>query len=345
MTYAIIRFRTYRLKEYKNMAPTTINPKALRALRDRKKLTRQQLAEECSLQGSRVKISLRSITRYEKGETQPSPKKAECLAKALGTTVARLRTEPQDDAVSNAILRDLGYARVSALLSPDEALNYSVVAHHYGLPPAALIANAPWMYTLLAEMSLADRKQRLSAARTALAEAVAHLPGHLWHAYDGHYDFESAYGEEKDSIDNRDIFGKIILETERAGTVPFDPAETNPFVDFLSRKATEIGSSALNSEDCNIGNLDLPSWPIFKAWVDELTGNDWLATHAVKGRHVKLNAIPLELQGPEKCAERVAWLIDQIPADERARLEEERRAALEEDLFAVAEDLSAEEAQ
>jgi hypothetical protein len=72
----------------------------------------------------------------------------------------------------------------------------------------------------------------------------------------------------------------------------------------------------------NLGGL--PDWPVFAAWFEELTGEDWLAVEAIEKGHVKVSAIPPELMGPEKRTERVAWLIEQIPADERELLQQKR---------------------
>jgi transcriptional regulator with XRE-family HTH domain len=301
----------------------TIHPEALKAARKKTGLSQQALAERCSQPGSR-NISLKAIYRYEKGKSKPSRKKAQWLAGALGTTVEELSKEPEDDAASEAWLRDRGYVQIRPLLSPDVVQNYRRVMHAYGVLMTDLINAAPWMFTLLAEMGLADRKQRLADADTALGEAIDRLPAHLWHADVGSGYFQDVFKDEKASIDKRDIFGKTILETN-IGLEPFDPAETNPFVDFLRRTAEKIGSAEIKDEDCTIQSGNLPEWPVLDAWFDELTGGDWLARQAIEKRHVRLGAIPTELLGAEKRTERVAWLIDQIPANERERLDALRK--------------------
>jgi hypothetical protein len=184
------------------------------------------------------------------------------------------------------------------------------------------------MFTLIAEMSLADREKRLADANTAFGEAIDRLPDHLRHARSGSWNFEYALEDEKTSIGNRDIFGKKILETDSA-VDPFDPAETNPFIDFLRRVVSKVASEAIDAEACEISFGDvLPEWPVFEAWRNELVGDNWLATQAIENRYVRLDAIPPELLGAEKRSEREAWLIDQIPSDERERLVEEHSAAI-----------------
>jgi transcriptional regulator with XRE-family HTH domain len=305
----------------------TIHPEALRAARLKAGLSQQALAERCSRPGSR-NFSQKAIYRYEKGTSKPSRKKAQWLADGLGTTIEKLSTKPEDDAASEALLRDEGYAWIRALLSPDAIQNYRLVVHQYGVSVKDLIDAAPWMFTLLAEMSLAERQQHRADAATALGGAIDRLPAHLWHATVGEHDFENVFEDEKASIAKRDIFGKTVLETT-IDLEPFDPGETNPFVDFLRRTAEKIGSAEIKDEDCGISYGDLPRWPVFTAWFDELTGEDWLAQQAVKKEHVKLGGIPLELLGAEKRTERVAWLIDRIPADERKRFDALRKRSLQ----------------
>jgi transcriptional regulator with XRE-family HTH domain len=302
----------------------TIHPEALRAARLKAGLSQQALAERCSRPGSR-NFSQKAIYRYEKGTSKPSRKKAQWLADGLGTTIEKLSTKPEDDAATEASLRDQGYVWIRALLSPDVIGNYRLVVHHYGVSATDLIDAAPWMFTLLAEMSLAERKERRADAATALGEAIDRLPTHLCHGRVGAHDFENVFEDEKASIAKRDIFGKTVLETN-IDFAPFDPDEANPFVDFLRRTAKKISSAEIKDEDCTILSGDLPEWPVFTAWLDELTGKDWLASHAIQKRHVQLGAIPPELLGAEKRTERVAWLIARIPAEERERLVAEHDA-------------------
>jgi hypothetical protein len=196
-----------------------------------------------------------------------------------------------------------------------------------------LIDAAPWMLTLLAEKSLAERKQRLTVAETAFEEAMERLPDHLGHGNLARTDFENACGDEEASISERDIFGETILNSGAASFVepPFESLITNPFADFLRRTATEIGSNEINADHCEIPfGGDLPKWPVFTAWFDELTGEDWLAEHAIDKQYVKIGAIPPELLGTEKRTERVDWLIQQIPADERDRLIQDAARQLQE---------------
>jgi transcriptional regulator with XRE-family HTH domain len=307
----------------------TINPKALRAARKKQGLSQQTLADAISRQPGR-NISAKAIYRYEneKGESKPSRKRAQWLADALRTTVEKLCKDPEDDAGETS-LRNQGYIQIRPWLRPDVVRNCRLVGHHYGVSVTDLVEAAPWMFTLLAEMSLADRKQRLADAEVAFEEAMARLPSHLGHGELGRWNFDNAFEDEKTSIGKRDIFGKEVLKTD-SSVDPFDPAETNPFVDFLRRTASKIGSDEIDDDACEIWlSSDLPEWPVFAAWLDEVTGEDGLALHAIEKGHVKLGTIPPELLGAEKRTERVAWLVDQIPADERERLIELRDAPVE----------------
>jgi hypothetical protein len=87
---------------------------------------------------------------------------------------------------------------------------------------------------------------------------------------------ENVWEHEKDSIDRRDIFA------DWEDFEPDHPDAANPFVDFLCRSAEKVSSADINHEDCMlIPAFNLPRWPVFKAWFDELAGNDWLAEQAI----------------------------------------------------------------
>jgi len=103
------------------------------------------------------------------------------------------------------------------------------------------------MFTLLAEMSLADRRRKLEAARSALNAAFQLVPEHLQHGRVGSGDFDHAGEDELGSLAARDIFRKKVLETYH-GADPFDPDTTNPFVEFLRNMAKDIGSEEIEAD-------------------------------------------------------------------------------------------------
>lgn len=301
-----------------------IIPKTLKALREKSRLSQQGLADRTTqIKGSSV--SKRTIARYESGEFAPEkvrPHTVESLAKALGVAPEALGKPVSE--TDSATLEEAGYRRVSVWLSKEVRQNYRWTTHHYDVSVQDLVNAAPWMFTLLAEKSLAERARRLKTFKEAFEGAMAVLPAHLAHGAAAYTDFEQAVGDEKTSLASRDLFGEKLLESKSVALDPFDPEETNPFVEFLNEMAAQIGSDAIRSKDLrHTGHM--PEWPLFEEWLDDLTGGDPWARFAVENVKGVLDAMPRHLKGVESTAERVQWLIDRISSEMRVR-EDERQA-------------------
>lgn len=306
-----------------------IIPETLKAMREKQGLSQQRLAEQAEqLKGASV--SKRTIARIENGEIRPERVRAhtlESLAKALEVKPEAL-CKPVSE-LSDDEWKKRGYIPLRVLIQDDVRQNYRLVLHHYDVELQDLIDAAPWMFTLLAEMSLADRRHRLAEWHDAFGQAMDHLPSHLQHACAAIGDVERACSDEEDSISHRDIFGAKILDTEDLGPAPFNPEFTNPFFDNLKNLATKIGSEEIDPEDAELPyGSGMPRWPVFQSWLHDLTGGDNWARFTVENVKGVVQKIPEELKGEAKTVERVAWLIDQIPPEMRAR-EEQRRAEQE----------------
>ncbi|MDF2233145.1 helix-turn-helix transcriptional regulator [Albimonas sp. CAU 1670] len=306
----------------------TINPETLKSLRTKQGLSQQALADKASgIRGA--SISKRTISRIENGETPPHKVRAhtvDSLAKALDVSPEALGKPPSE--ISDEEWRDLGFTLIKIRLPDQVRHNYRWALHHYEVSFNDLVEAAPWMFTLLAEMSLARRRRELVEANAAFEEAMAKLPRHLRHGAVAQMDFDDAYYGEDVSISARDVFGAKVLE-EAQFAEPFDPSETNPFVDFLRDAATSVGGGAISPEEIEMSYRGgLPNWPIFQQWLQDLTGGDSWARFAVENVKVALNTMPEELRGQENTTARIEWLVDKIPAEIREE-EEKRRAERE----------------
>ena len=313
----------------------SIIPETLRALRDKHGLSQQGLAEKAA-QIKGASVSKRTIARIESGEIAPEkvrPHTVRSLAKALGVAPEALG-KPVSEA-DGATLEEAGYRRFSVWLSKEVRQNYRWTTHHYDVSVKDLVDAAPWMFTLLAEMSLVDRRRRLEAANAAFEDAMRRLPAHLSHDAVGCGDFGHACEDEQNSLAHRDVFGRIVLETDH-GADRFDPSATNPFVEFLRRAAEGLDEDALDPDSLNLPyGGGMPRWTVFENWLHRLTGGDALARCAVEKVACVIDTIPENLKGEANTAERVAFLIDSMPPDLRAR--EEARLAEQAAWFAKAE--------
>lgn len=313
-----------------------IIPETLRALRDKRGHSQQGLAERAE-QIKGASVSKRTIARIESGEIRPEKVRThtlESLAKALEVkpeALCKPVTEISDDE-----WKKRGYIPLKVLIRDDVRQNYQLVLHQYDVELQDLIDAAPWMFTLLAEMSLADRRRRLAEWNDAFDQAMDHLPSHLQHGCSAISDVERAYFDEDSSVSQRDIFGaKVLRDWDGTGPHPFDPDETNPFFEYLKNLADKLGSDEIGAKDAELPyGAGMPRWPVFQSWLHSLTGGDNWALFAVQNVKGTIQAMPEELKGKEKTDERVQWLIEQIPAEMKAR-EEERRAKWEAELAEI----------
>lgn len=302
---------------------TAIHPDALRHSRDRKRWTQEQLAEATK---GKNKVSLPTIKRIEstKDGTYPANDRvAEGLAKALGVTLDELSKPPTDEAEREASLRQFGYRPLRTMLDAETAMAFNMVQHIYGIPIHSQIVMAPLFATLLAEGSLAWRRERVAEIEDA-AERLMDLGG-------GHFSFANAAyrsldgaAEERDSIGKRDLFGEHVGPD--AFDLGFDPSQNNPFADFLDHFAKQVEAKTV-SFDRGIGWKTSEGMPEYRIGADltaQLTGGDPDAEYALLRGHVRLREIPADLLVDEKAAERIAWIVGRIPDEELAKRRTER---------------------
>lgn len=311
------------------MSMMSVLPKTLREARIARGYRTQEaaVAKTSEVDEKGEGISARQWSRIEaskKPSVQVRRSTAELIAKTLGLRVEDLGKAREADA--NKTMQEAGYQRIALWRSDRVRRNYRWVTYHYDVSDQDLVDAAPWMFTLLAEMSLADRRSRLAAWSDAFDQAMERLPNHLQHGRAAIVDVERAYFDEEDSISHRDIFGARVLDTEDVGPRPFDPDVTNPFVEFLKNLAKERGSEEIDPENLDLPyGRGIPHWPVFESWLNHLTGGDRWARFAVENIKGVVQEIPEDRKGKERTAERVEWLVGRIPPEMRAR-EEERQA-------------------
>ena len=280
-----------------------IDSEHLRILRKRKGFTRPQLAK---LSG----ITVRTIQRLEREPHQSQKTREDTvirLAKSLSVEPGVLTGElplPESDEVP-----------VSDQ-APKTRLTYDLIKRRYGVSRTEIINMAPLFFTLLAEGSLAWRREKLKEVE----EAYDHLM-----QIDGFWSGGSAYlqhgmdegaGGEEESIDKADLFGEH-LDDDFMGK-PFDSSKNNPFTYYLRKLAEELAIPSVVDVDEGVLNIasdfKFPHYNICSEELDHISQGSSKARRTLETGHVRISEIPEELMAEDAGERRVKWLEDKLPA-------------------------------
>ena len=197
-----------------------IHSETLKKLRKERGYTQQGLAEK-------ARVDKKTIARIEGSKGgEPRGDTVRLIAKALGVENPQVLAEEPESDVVHEEFRKIGARRVKVKVPLfDEAiLAYDLAEEHYGVDMHKLINAAPVLFTLLAEMSLADRRCSVKEMSKAWDTFLRTCPEHLKHL--------SLQGgcswDEETSIDKRDLFGRDVLkkgelipELYDEGRIPF----------------------------------------------------------------------------------------------------------------------------
>ncbi len=294
---------------------TPIHPSAIRAFRERKRWTQEQLAEATK---GKDRVSIPTIKRIEgkkDGAYAANGRKAEALAKALGVSIADLATAPAPQTDQHEMLRKFGYRPLRTMVDAETALAFNMVQHIFGIPIKSQIEMAPLFVALLAEGSLAWRRKRVAE----IEEAASHLHslggGHLSFAFAACRAADGAVAERQ-SIAKRDLFGEHV--GDEAFDLGFDPSQNNPFADYLEDLARDVAATTVTFDKSSGWKTSegLPNYRIGAEVIEQLTNGDPDAEYAILRGHVRLKDIPENLIGEDKSEERIAWMIARIPEQE-----------------------------
>ena len=249
------------------MQTMQIDPARLLELRQRKKLSRPQLAEMS-------KVNERTIQRLEK-EPQPSRKKTlESLATALGVKSGVLTGELPLPESGKA--PDSERIQIGAQIAPKVKLAYDLIKRRYGVSATEIITMAPLFFALLAEGSLAWRREKLKELKEGI-DRLKQIDG-FWREYNVHLfaltvdnnDIET----EKDSIAKADLFGEHLLGCM---TYDLDPSTDNPFASYLRQLKDELdipGVVDVDSGHPMFGSpLRFPAYDICRDELDRIANN------------------------------------------------------------------------
>lgn len=287
----------------------TLNSETLRRLRRRFGFSQQDLAD-------RAKVSKRTIARLEAGEAQAENRSRTIhnLARALKVEADVLSAPLSDDDINDASDE---MQRVMTFVAPGAMLDYQMVEDRYGVSIDGLVSAAPWMFAFLAEMSLHDRREKLGAARSHLAQLRDVMASHLGQAPEPFTEVQARLDAEEASLAGDDVFGRMLPEI---GEWP--EVEDHPFAAFLASQAAKSGSPVVDPVELETQLCEpLPLWSVHSAWLNDLSGGDPVAAYAVRRGLVRVSDIPEELRGDARAAERVAFLQRDVPTQEKTQIE------------------------
>ena len=299
-----------------------IHPETLKRLRKAQGWSQQELADK-------AKIEKKTIGRLESangGEAREST--ARLLATALKLGNARiLAQDPEAEAVREEVSRihfDSGGSGPRVHLDSETALAYDLVEEHYGVDMHRLIEEAPTLFTLLAEASLAERRNRIMEAKAALEEFNRACPG-IWRIPPGH----TRMRRNPSSGATCSATPETSNGTTPAGGIPGKRKPLRQFLKGLA-KNLEADNGALDPADVGFDPDLICRGYLFPERRARLTGGSRRAEWALSHGYARLGQIPKRLRGDGEDAarERVEWLEAQMSDDEWARCEEMMAAAV-----------------
>ena len=291
-----------------------IDSDRLRTIRKRKKLSRPDLERASG-------INMRTIQRLENEPDKSKSTREETvmrLAKALDVETDVLTGElplPAPDEVADADPKQVG-AKVPVRVR----MSYDLIKRRYGVNTTDVITMAPLFFALLAEGSLAWRREKLREADE--------MTSHLWHL-DGFWrggmgtGMDDAIwhgiGREKDSICKADLFGERLREDPDSSLVDqwfFDSSEDNPFASYLRKLAADLDIPDAVVVDG--GELDFrlefrfPYYGVCDDELDKIANGSPIGRAALEMGFVRTSEIPQDLMAKDKDVERQKWLEERM---------------------------------
>lgn len=289
----------------------------LRNLRKAKNLSRKRLSD---LSG----VSVRTIQRMEDPEAETSHHRTtvERLAnKGLQVDPRVLTGEMPLPQAGNAPAPEPRRVQIGAEIAPKARLGYDLIKRRYGVSATEIINIAPLLFTLLAERSLARRREKLEEAREAIGR-LDQMGDQVGHSIFGVAATVALNADtvEEESIAKADIFGEHLLSADNGLLLPdepFDPATSNPFADYLRHMAVDLARPGVvdTRTDLSYGSTygKFPDYDICPEELDELANDSTDARRALETGFARLSDIPVELRGNDADEARATWLKERLP--------------------------------
>ena len=169
-----------------------------------------------------------------------------------------------------------GRIQIGAQIAPKARLAYDLIKRRYGVSPTEIINMAPLFFALLAEGSLAWRREQLKELREGI-DRLKQIDG-FWREH--YFPFavtvdDNDIEKEEASIAKADLFGEHLLGCV---TYDLDPSTDNPFASYLRQLKAELAIPGV--VDVDSGNpmffgapLRFPDYDICRDELDRIANN------------------------------------------------------------------------
>lgn len=275
----------------------TVNAERLNAETKKRGFTQERLAEAVGISREQCGKQLR-----KRGAIRINESTARGYEKAFGLSCEELSKPPH-------VTKDLpsGWNRIMTPMSDEDLLILRLTAMRYGTDPISILRMSSALFIIVAELHLADRTTRLTAAEAQFA-SVPDGFDHMADAVLGTGRIQDALWAERNAIAVRDLTGRTLSDDEW-----YDSHTRNSdlFQTFLAQKLKDLTPDVY---DYQIGNV---ASDLFQEMIEELTQGDDLARMTLLKNDVHprdVTAVPPE--------ERAAFLRDRCSDSTRAAHEE-----------------------
>lgn len=274
-----------------------INHERLKELLNARRLNQEELA-------AKIKADIGTVSRWARGETTKLRRSNfNKLRDALNATEADLCGEgPLPDGKEKREASPEG--QVSFVVDTACRNALALVARRYGVRQRQIVEIAPLLFSLIAEQSLAERRQELEVFKAAVDDAENEAPPHmkreLRFAHDE--DDRALIEREEQSIAARDLFARQV------GYEEDDPAAGNPLALHLDRLLASSSAPHGVYKGKNRVLWEQGEEPRYSVGIEELNeilgGDKEAMRHVLRGR-VALAEMPGEVRKatPEQKAE------------------------------------------
>lgn len=277
---------------------------SLRRLRTEKRWSRDKLAEKSS-------VSARQIQRLE----TPSETSKAVRGSTLRRLATALRVPPEaliESSTSPEATRPEQSTHAQEL-APRYRLAYDLVEQRYGVGYEALINMAPLFFVLLAEGSLAWRREKMGEADEIawkldkISQEIPHVGVNFGEIYT-----HNLLSDEDNSISQNDLFGNCPREWNDGYSL--DAHEANPFAKYLSDLVDTLDASGVVSID-RVEWESFPDYNVCHDDLNEIANNCPHARKSLESGCARIADIPEEFK--EDAEARQQWLSNKLPDDIR----------------------------